>query len=337
MLKEEMRRLAAEFGFLAEDVGRDIGDQIKRAEKLDNVETITFGLETDDGKIVKVFVNANDAEKFEKLMADCLGSTDSIEDAINKAAAEVDIVDVEWPDEPDEEKEEPEGSDVMDKKVYGDKETAEKTKAKKSSEVAEELTYGEKVAMNLFEDQGAVSSRMTTPNQQLILQAILDLGIPEIALDRSPYRGAIIKGMKMAAQELQNNGTAKSALKTFIKKSIDAVSKDKVKESVETVIGANGTSDEVVTGLADNKVVMSESENGLMLKSGLLMIDFNLEELERALKAIVERATTVVGKITISPRSGGVMLKLRDNPARMQLDAAQLGEFKELANKLLGE
>lgn len=355
MLKEEMMSLASEFGFLAEDVEQEIADRLSRAEKLDEVETVTFGLETDDDKIVKVFVNAKDTEKFEKIMADCLGSTDSIEEAINKAAQEVDIVDVEWPDdeEDDGEEEAPDGSEVMDPQVYGkDGEADEnkKTKAKKTvaqQAVEEELTWGEKAAMGLYEEHGSVTGRMNTPNQQLVLQAILDLGIPEIALDRSPYRAAIIKGMRQVAQELQANGSAKMALKTFIKKNVDSVKHSKdhepthdkkhVKEDVEPaedtkVVGANGIEDEVKTG-ADG-LVMSESEDGIMMKLGTLTFDLNMEEIERVLKAIVEKATTVVGSYTVSPRGSSLMLKKRGAAERMELSPEDVGNFKDMADKL---
>ena len=41
--------------------------------KNDEVDTVTFGLETDEGEVVKVYVNVNDAEAFESAMA-LLGS-----------------------------------------------------------------------------------------------------------------------------------------------------------------------------------------------------------------------------------------------------------------------
>jgi len=83
--------------------GSDVADYIERAEELnDEVDTVPFGLETDDGKIVKVYVNAEQADKFEEAMKNMLGLEDDIEEAINRLAGEFDIVDVVWPKSDDD-------------------------------------------------------------------------------------------------------------------------------------------------------------------------------------------------------------------------------------------
>lgn len=83
--------------------GSDVADYIERAEELnDEVDTVPFGLETDDGKIVKVYVNAEQADKFEEAMKNMLGLEDDIEEAINRLTTEFDIVDVVWPKNDDE-------------------------------------------------------------------------------------------------------------------------------------------------------------------------------------------------------------------------------------------
>jgi hypothetical protein len=370
MLHEEMKRLAGEFGIdLTEDVDKEIAGQLKRAEKLDEVETITFGLETDDGKIVKVFVNAKDAEKFEKIMADCLGATDSIEDAINKAAGEVDIIDVEWPDDDDEDADpdaaEDDGSSAMDPAVYGDKKNGkESTKAKKDETATMEgMSYGEHFSHVLTEEQGSISSRMTTPNQQLVYQAILDLGIPEIALDRSPYRAALIKGLRTAAQELAANSGAKVALKAFVrgriddnKHSSDHVTPDhskkdepkaapvdpkakpvdpKAKPDVKPVAKPTDKKPIKEEVAAPAEVVISEAEDGIMITCGSVSITLDLEELERIMKAIEEKATTVIGNVTVSPRGTTVIMKMRGAPERIELNAPKVAELKELATQVL--
>jgi hypothetical protein len=377
MVHDEMKRLMGEFGLeLTEDVDQEIADQLKRAEKLDEVDTVTFGLQTDDDKIVKVFVNAKDAEKFEKIMADCLGSTDSIEDAINKAAAEVDIIDVEWPDEEEEDDAadaEDNGSSAMDPAVYGDdaKDKSKKTVAKKDDTTAamEGLSYGEHFSHQLNEDHGSISSRMTTPNQQLIYQALLDLGVPEVALDRSPYRAAIIKGLRIAAQELQSNGTAKVALKAFVKgriddnkhsKDHDITKKDKVEPPKDDAPDDKAPADKkpvvdkkddkaptkkpivkedapIAGSPAVDEVTMTEAEDGMLIVCGNVKVQLDLEELERVLKALAEKATTVIGQFTVSPRGSAMTLKQRGAADRIMMDAPKVAEFKELATKLLGE
>ena len=89
--------------------GSDVADYIERAEDLnDEVDTVPFGLETDDGQIVKVYVNAEQADAFEAAMKNMLGLEDDIEEAINRLSTEFDIVDVVWPQSDAEDGEEAE-------------------------------------------------------------------------------------------------------------------------------------------------------------------------------------------------------------------------------------
>ncbi len=81
-----------------EVTGSDVADYLERAGELnDEVDTVPFGLETDDGDVVKVYVNAEQADAFEEEMKKMLGIEDDIEEAINKLAQDFDIVDVVWP------------------------------------------------------------------------------------------------------------------------------------------------------------------------------------------------------------------------------------------------
>lgn len=84
--------------------GKDVVSHInKQYDELDEPETVTFGLETDDDQIVKVYVNVDDADNFEQAMAKELGGEDSIEDILERLSDEFDIVDVEWPAEDEDE------------------------------------------------------------------------------------------------------------------------------------------------------------------------------------------------------------------------------------------
>lgn len=77
----------------------DVAHYINRAEELnDEVDTVPFGLETDTGEIVKVYVNAAQADEFEEAMKNVLGLEDDIEEAINRLTTKFDIIDVVWPD-----------------------------------------------------------------------------------------------------------------------------------------------------------------------------------------------------------------------------------------------
>src|ERR1035437_5541958 len=94
MLK--LHKLAQEFGFLAEEeseVEKQVMNRLDRSVKLDEVDTITFGLETDDGKIVKVYVKVEQADDFEKALADKLGEIDDIEEVLNELSKEYEIID----------------------------------------------------------------------------------------------------------------------------------------------------------------------------------------------------------------------------------------------------
>lgn len=107
----------ADFGNLA---SKDVHDMLDAAEKKDDVETVTFGLETEEGDIVKVYVNVEDADKFEEALSQMLGKEDDIEKVLDELSADYDIVDVKWPDSfEDDEEEAEEDTDVED-----DEETA---------------------------------------------------------------------------------------------------------------------------------------------------------------------------------------------------------------------
>lgn len=95
--------------------GSDVANYIERAEELnDEVDTVPFGLETDDGQIVKVYVNAEQADKFEEAMKNMLGLEDDIEEAINRLSTEFDIVDVVWPKSEEGEEQDPDANLEID-------------------------------------------------------------------------------------------------------------------------------------------------------------------------------------------------------------------------------
>lgn len=227
MLKEMLQKLGPEFGFLAEEAGeveQDVMNRLDRSVKLDEVDTITFGLETDDGKIVKVYVKADQAEDFEKALAEKLGKVDDIEEVLNELSKEYEIVDVEWPTEEvaDEAEEQDDGSEVLDPKVH-DNAHEDREIEKKLKPNLEHLDFGERAALQVNEanNTASIETRFTTAAQLMVYHAILQLGLPEVALSRNPYRAAIIKNIKSKAMELQQSPTMKNALKLFINRSID--------------------------------------------------------------------------------------------------------------------
>lgn len=226
-MSDMIKQLLAEYGFLAEDadIERNVKDQISRAQTKDEVDTIAFGLETDDGQIVKVYVNAEHAEKFEQEMAEMLGEVDDIEEALNRVSKDIEIVDVEWPEEeedndgeadevdPNADAElETDGSEVLNSKVHS------KENKKKEQQANEDISYGDELTMRLLETSAnSIANQLSTVNQHLIYQAILHLGVPELALDKSPYRSAILKGIKSTALEIAHTPAMRNTLKIFIK------------------------------------------------------------------------------------------------------------------------
>lgn len=81
--------------------GSDINDYLERAAEInDQVDTVAFGIE-DGEEIIKVYVNATQADEFEAEMSKLLGMEDDAEAAINTLAQKFDIVDVVWPSDPE--------------------------------------------------------------------------------------------------------------------------------------------------------------------------------------------------------------------------------------------
>ena len=152
--------------------GSDITDYIERAEELnDEVDTVPFGLETDDGQIVKVYVNAEQADKFEEAMKNMLGLEDDIEEAINRLSTEFDIVDVVWPstdDEGDGEEADPDADLSLDDATLDDDDdddfgedqydvvaSADKPPAESTDEPEEEEPVGDTISTSKKSDDGA--------------------------------------------------------------------------------------------------------------------------------------------------------------------------------------
>lgn len=78
--------------------GSDVNDYLEKAHDLnDEVDTVLYGMETSDGEVVKVYVNAQQAEAFEAELKKLLGMEDDIEEVVNDLATRFDIVDVIWP------------------------------------------------------------------------------------------------------------------------------------------------------------------------------------------------------------------------------------------------
>jgi len=322
-------------------------DKLDKSVKYDEIDSVTFGLETDDGKIVKVYVNAEQADPFEKALAAKLGEIDDIEEVLNDLSKEFEIIDVDWPDEGkgkgEEDDDQDDGSEALDQRVYGPdhKGTTEDNfdAPYNSSELPESLSFGETATLNLLESASSLESRFTTPAQLMVYHAIIDLGIPEIALARNSYRAVIVKGIKTAAEEISQNAAMKTALKAFIRRAFDYEEKAKEHETTEKSEGAEkGQKSEKPVDVDDKKAGkpgVKESLNKFSLSEEKLTWDFKKsgeeleinskqvnmslddENVEKLIKGLNNRDAVVVRdntehpakKFIFSPRGSSVMVK----------------------------
>ena len=308
----------------AENLAKDeteVINKLDRSVKFDEVDTVTFGLETDDGKIVKVYVNAEQAETFEKALAAKLGEIDDIEEVLNELSKEYEIIDVEWPEdgEDDEETEdgiEDDGSSALDQKVYGPKPGKGQVEDNGDKQFpSESMNYGEEVSLALLESSSNIESRFTTAAQLMVYHAILDLGVPEIALARNPYRAAIIKGIKESAEHIQKNGAMKIAIKQFIRGSIDFEKKAKENEKEnrsethdKKPVKAEEKPVKEEIKLTEDKVEwnFSVSKGNVNISCSGISLILDSEETEKLIKGINNHTITVVRDETESPAKKAV-------------------------------
>lgn len=125
----EFRKLRNSVG-MSDTVSQvDVSNYLKKAHDVnDEVDTVIFGMELDDGSVVKVYVNAQEATKFEEALSQMLGKEDDIEKVIDALATTFDIVDVVWPEV---EQKQPEETDIID--AQQEKEEQEKEEEQKDA------------------------------------------------------------------------------------------------------------------------------------------------------------------------------------------------------------
>lgn len=219
----------------------EVNDVLNKAAKDadEEVETITFGLETDDGEIVKVYVNSEDADGFEEAMSKMLGLEDSIEAALEKLSVDFDIVAVDWPDDEeedeettgeeqpetddlsdltggDESEEEPqnEGEDTMTignnflKRILGEEQDLMEKKIKDEEDLESEEEEVDDKKNPIFK-----RFKFTTPIAKMILDIMMTLNVPKLVMIRnfSTVRNGIIESSRM----VQKNPRAKMWLGRF--------------------------------------------------------------------------------------------------------------------------
>lgn len=127
----EFRKLRNSVG-MSDTVSQvDVSNYLKKAHEVnDEVDTVIFGMELDDGTVVKVYVNAQESAKFEQALSQMLGKEDDIGKVIDALATTFDIVDVVWPDV---EQQQPEETDIIDAQQDKEEEKEKEEEAKEQA------------------------------------------------------------------------------------------------------------------------------------------------------------------------------------------------------------
>ena len=317
---ETLKRISKDFcleELSNEDYEKTALNKINRSMKMDEIDTVTFGLETDDNKIIKVYVQSDQSDEFEKALSTKLGEVDDIEEVLNLLSKDFNIVDVEYPDEESEESEgeqesdsvdKEDGSDILDDRVFSDK----NKRREGMSENKHDLSN------TLLENTTSIENRFTTAAQLMVYHAIIDLGIPEIALARNPYRASIIKGIKQTAEQVNANSILKTALKNFIKRSDDFEKKAEENKESDGNLDRPAIKTESV-----QRISIKESEESwefnyqdevLEISNGDFVATIEGEEVEKMLKGISNKEITICktedgAKVVFSPRGSQILVK----------------------------
>lgn len=140
-------------------VDDQVHQQLDDAAEDDDMDAQCFGLEMEDGKVVKVYVKQEDAENFEKAMSEKLGESDDIKSALEELEKDFEILKVVWPDEDqdgegDDEEDDEDGSDSMNDEVDYDDDEEANPNAKdefKNEQIEQPLSYGQSFAKRVLE------------------------------------------------------------------------------------------------------------------------------------------------------------------------------------------
>lgn len=93
-----------------------VHNSLEAAKDEDSIDSQCFGLEMEDGQVVKVYVHEKDAETFEEALKKKLAEIDDIEEALDELEKDFEIIKIVWPeeDEDSEDEETPENEDSDD-------------------------------------------------------------------------------------------------------------------------------------------------------------------------------------------------------------------------------
>jgi len=269
--------------------GSDVSDYLERAAELnDEVETVPYGLETDDGKIVKIYVALTDAEAVEETLKTLLGVEDDIEEVVNQLSQKYDIVDVVWPkeDAPDE--------DADDIAIDADIETFMAASSASTDDEDEDEEF-ETVASTDGEDKSSVEDEPTIDSK-------------ESETNMNAITVKIPEGVDITDEELEEFITSSEILEGFTFERLDTgevkfMSPEKIEDE------AKG---EIISLIKD--FLSSKSENSADAKGADMEKDKTKNESVSLLKSIIAETTDGVNDrfdIQVDSQTKTLINKLR--------------------------
>lgn len=188
----------------------DVHSILNKAADDEEIETVAFGLETDENTIVKVYVNVEDADRFEEMLGQAFGEQDNIEELLDELSRDHDIVDVVWPDEEDGEEDdefgdeeapeedenalETDGSESLNDKAF-----KESLGQRFKSKVLSEAPDLEQSLSDMNPDEAALERYSKNKHVALAIEAMKAIGIPPAALE------FVFKRQPALAREIRDN------------------------------------------------------------------------------------------------------------------------------------
>ncbi len=180
--------------------GDDFDDDKQVSDKIDDadddasaVDTVTFGLETDDDKIVKVYVAVEDADAFEEKLSSMLGDVDDIEELLKTLGETFDIVDIEWPDDEDNEDDNEDDLENDDLENDDGEESEEKSPEEKAAtkeaillrlknKLDERALNEDSVDLGIDPDTNDIMQRYQNQYTQLGLAVLMELNLTPVMI-----------------------------------------------------------------------------------------------------------------------------------------------------------
>lgn len=237
----------------------DVADYLKKADDInDEVDTVAFGLETDDGEIVKVYVAVPDADGFEKAMASKLGTEDDLEDVIAELAQEFDIVDVEWPEDAEEDEDLEDGDSIETQNGADDENEEAEFEINldniKQESLENEMSIGAAFLSRVMEQTGEKSKTtqkdsivwppelesfaksLSTPAQEKILYAISLFNLPKEVIGSKKAIGVFRRNIVDVSKMYVKNQALRIWLNKLTKELSPEENKDEVKEAFEPAV-----------------------------------------------------------------------------------------------------